>query len=89
MLALEAEYLALGLMNVICTLSAQRIILGGGVMSEPLLLPLIRSRVQQLAAGYFDSPELRERIAEYVVPPALGDRAGVLGALELARLALG
>jgi fructokinase len=89
MLALEAEYLALGLMNVICTLSAQRIILGGGVMSEPLLLPLIRSRVQQLAAGYFDSPELRERITEYVVPPALGDRAGVLGALELARLALG
>lgn len=89
MLALEAEYLALGLMNVICTLSAQRIILGGGVMSEPRLLPLVRNRVQQLAAGYFDSPELRERIAEYVVAPALGDRAGVLGALELARLALG
>lgn len=89
MLALEAEYLALGLMNVMCTVSAERIILGGGVMSEPLLLPLIRSRVQALAAGYFDSPELRERVTEFVVPPALGDRAGVLGALELARLALG
>ena len=88
MLDLEAEYLALGLLNVICTLSPQRIILGGGVMKEPKLLARIRARVPELAAGYFDSPELGEGIAEYIVGPVLGDRAGVLGALELARLAL-
>jgi fructokinase len=82
---LEAEYLALGLQNVICTISPQKIILGGGVMNEPALLPRVRSCVQALASGYFDAPELGAAIDEYIVPPALGDRAGVLGALELAR----
>src|SRR5207302_6382700 len=84
---LEAEYVALGLVNVICTLSPQRIVVGGGVMHEPTLLPLIHSRVHELASGYFDAPELADSIDGYIVPPALGDRAGVLGALELARLA--
>ncbi|MDP9257740.1 MAG: ROK family protein [Actinomycetota bacterium] len=85
---LEAEYLALGLLNVICTLSPQRIIVGGGVMNERSLLPLIRSRVSELAGGYLDAPELGEAVDDYIVAPALGDRAGVLGALELARLAV-
>jgi fructokinase len=84
---LEAEYLALGLVNLICVLSPQRIIVGGGVMNEPSLLPLVRSRVQVLASGYFDTPELGEAIEHYIVPPALGDQAGVLGAIELARRA--
>jgi fructokinase len=85
---LEAEYLALGLVNVICTLSPQRIIVGGGVMNAPSLLPFVRSRLRELAGGYFDAPELGEAIDDYIVAPALGDRAGVLGALELARLAV-
>lgn len=87
-LDLEAHYLALGLINVIGTLSPQRIVLGGGVMKEPGLLTRVHDRVRKLAAGYFDSPELGDRTPDYIVPPALGDRAGVLGALELARLAL-
>jgi len=85
---LEAEYLALGLLNVVCVLSPQRIVVGGGVMHEPSLLPLVRARVRELAGGYFDAPELGEAIDEYIVSPALGDRAGVLGALELGRLAV-
>ena len=77
---LEAEYLALGVLNVISVLSPQRIILGGGVMKEPGLLEAVQRRVPEIAGGYFDLPE--------IVAPALGDRSGVLGALELARLAL-
>jgi fructokinase len=77
---LEAEYLALGLANVVYTLSPQRIVLGGGVMKQSWLLPLVRARVGELLAGYVVAPE--------IVPPALGDRAGVLGAIELARLAV-
>ena len=50
--------------------------------------PRVRRRVQALASGYFDAPELGAAIDEYIVPPALGDRAGVLGALELARRAV-
>lgn len=82
---LEAEYLALGLVNVIYTLSPQRIVLGGGVTKEPALLPLVRRRVRDLLAGYVDAPELGEGIDDFIVAPALGDRAGVLGAIELAR----
>jgi len=85
---LEAEYLALGLVNVVCTLSPQRIVLGGGVPKRPTLLPLVRRRVQALLAGYLDAPELGEGIDGFIVAPALGDRAGVLGAIELARTAV-
>jgi fructokinase len=84
---LEAHYVALGLVNVICTLSPQRIILGGGVPKQPTLLPLVRDQVRTLLAGYIDADELDDGLDEFIVPPALGDRAGVLGAIELARTA--
>jgi fructokinase len=84
---LEAEYLALGVVNVICIVSPQRVILGGGVMKQPSLLPLVRARVRELLAGYIVAPELTDGLDEYIVGPVLGDRAGVLGAIELARLA--
>jgi fructokinase len=85
---LEAEYLALGVVNVICAVSPQRVILGGGVMKQPSLLPLIRARTRELLNGYISAPELSDGLDEYIVGPALGDRAGVLGAIELARLAV-
>ena len=84
---LEADYLALALTNLICTLSPQRIILGGGVMKQSTLLPAIRRRVQALLNGYIQSVQMLENIHEYIVPPQLGDRAGVLGALALAERA--
>jgi fructokinase len=83
--ALEAEYLALGLTDVILTLSPERIIMGGGVMAQEHLFPLIRARVQTLLAGYVVAPALLDEIDRYIVPPALGDRAGMLGAIALAR----
>ncbi|MDX6439197.1 MAG: fructokinase [Gaiellaceae bacterium] len=82
---LEAHYLALGLVNVIYTLSPQRIVLGGGVMKQPQLLPLVREQLRELLAGYVSAPELDGGLDGYLVAPALGDRAGVLGSLELAR----
>jgi fructokinase len=81
---LEAHYIALALVNYVCTLSPQRIILGGGVMAQAGLFPLIRAEVATLLAGYVRAPEIAERIDDYIVPPALGARAGVLGALALA-----
>jgi fructokinase len=83
--ALEANYLALGLVNMITILSPQRIILGGGVMDQPHLLPLVRRKVADVLAGYVQKPELLERIEEYIVRPGLGNRAGVLGAIALAQ----
>ena len=83
--SLEADYLALGLVNAITMLSPQRIVLGGGVMKQPRLLSLVRARVRSLLAGYIDVHELDGDLSEYIVSPVLGDRAGVLGSLELAR----
>ena len=82
---LEAQYLALGVVNVTFAFSPQRVILGGGVMKQPALLPLVRARAQELLGGYIAG--LSERLDDYIVGPGLGDRAGVLGAIELARQA--
>ncbi|GIV59886.1 ROK family protein [Rhodocaloribacter litoris] len=82
---IEAHYLAYGLVNFIVTLSPQRIILGGGVMHQRQLFPMIRHRVRQILNGYVAHDALADGIDAYIVPPALGDRAGVLGALALAR----
>lgn len=84
---LEAEYIALALVNFILTLSPQRIILGGGVMQQLHIFPLIRARVQKYLNGYIRTARILERIDEYIVPPALGGRAGVLGAIALGYLA--
>jgi fructokinase len=84
---LEAHYLALGLTNMICAVSPERIILGGGVMKEATLLARVQERLRELLAGYFDAPELKDRIGDFVVRPGLGDRAGVLGAIALAQAA--
>ncbi|GAB5534130.1 MAG: ROK family protein [Rubricoccaceae bacterium] len=82
---LEARTLALGLVNLILTLSPQRLILGGGVMQQTHLFPLIRTEVQSILGGYVQLPALLESIDDTIVPPALGNRAGILGALALAK----
>jgi fructokinase len=78
--ALEAHYLALALNNWMCVLSPQRIVLGGGVMQRPQLFARIGEEVSRLLNGYMRSAEL--------VPPLLGPKSGVLGALVLAEQAV-
>ena len=85
---LEAHYLALALANYVCVLSPQRIIMGGGVMSQPQLLPLVRRKLVSVLNGYVQAAQILEHTDRYVVAPALGSRAGVLGALALAQAAL-
>jgi fructokinase len=80
---LEARYIALGIANIAFTIAPARVILGGGVMRQAHLFPLIRNELAQILNGYLRMPQI-ERLDEYVVPPQLGDRAGVLGALALA-----
>jgi fructokinase len=83
---LEAHYLGLGLVSVMCVLSPERIIVGGGVAGRDGLLRLVQREVSSLMNGYLDSKVVRERISEYITAPALGARAGVLGAIALAEL---
>ncbi|CAN5506532.1 ROK family protein [soil metagenome] len=84
---LEAHYLALGLHNIICTLSPQRIIMGGGVMEQRHLFALIHNHVYTSLNGYIQSAQILENMDKYIVPPGLGNRSGVLGAFALAQLA--
>ena len=86
---LEAHYLALALRTFITTLSPERIILGGGVMDQPQLFPLVRQKTLDTLNGYVQSPLILDNIDSYIVPPGLGNQAGVLGAFALAEQALG
>jgi fructokinase len=85
---LESHYLALGLATYILVLSPQRIVVGGGVMQQTQLWPLMRREVQVLLNGYVRATEVLEDIDGYIVPPALGGLSGVLGAFILAGQAL-
>ncbi|AAK79490.1 MULTISPECIES: ROK family protein [Clostridium] len=77
---MEAYYIAQGLMTYTLTLSPERIVLGGGVMKQLQLFPLIRKHLEKLMANYVAMPNLEE----YIVPPALKDNAGITGCLLLA-----
>lgn len=66
----------------------QRIILGGGVMSNARLYPRIRSAFSAVLADYLQAPAVRDT-ESYICAPELGDRAGVIGAMLLAMGASG
>jgi fructokinase len=74
--------------NIALTLSPRRIILGGGVMKQPDMLPMVRAAFVKAMAGYLRAPELANDAATFLMPPGLGDDAGLLGAAALARRAL-
>lgn len=81
---LEADYLSLAVVNLVCTLSPQRVILGGGVMHQSFLLPMIRERTLKLLNNYVQSPAILEQIDSFIVTPGLADQAGILGSLAMA-----
>ncbi len=82
-----AEVLAHLCVNLTLTLSPRRIILGGGVMDQEQVLPLVHGQFTHLLNGYLRAPETGPRVADYIVRPALGAKAGLLGALALGRMA--
>ena len=86
--SLEAHYIALGVTSIMMILSPQMVVLGGGVMEQAHLFPLIHQEVKSQLNGYIQSPTILDRPDRYIVPPALGGRSGVLGAIALAERAL-
>jgi fructokinase len=82
---LEARYLADGLRTIVYTIAPERIILGGGAVAMPDLLPAVRRSLHASLAGY---PGLAEHADPgFIVPAALGGLAGVLGGLIIAERA--
>ena len=84
---LEADYIAQALTGYILTLSPEIIILGGGVMHQMQLFPLIRKKVTEYLGGYVNTEELSD-MDHYIVPASLHDNQGIMGCLELGRRAL-
>ena len=85
---IEAFYIGQAVTGAILMLSPRKIILGGGVMHQQQLFPLIRAEVLKNLAGYVSAPEIIEQIDSYIVPPGLGDNAGLSGSLALGLEAL-
>ncbi|MFV0467257.1 MAG: ROK family protein [Lachnospiraceae bacterium] len=81
---LEAFYIAQSIVSYILTYSPQKIILWGGVMHQAQLFALVRDKVVELLNGYVHNDIILKHIDEYIIPPALGEDPGIIGAVELA-----
>ena len=81
---IQADYLGQLCAQLVLTVSPQRIIIGGGVMAQQRLFPPVRQRMLHWLGGYVQREEILADIDRFVVPPALGSHAGVLGALSMA-----
>lgn len=66
-------------------LAPERIVFGGGVLEDAALLGVIRSNASALMNGYLPTDRLPSDLTHYITAPALGTRAGLVGALLLAR----
>jgi fructokinase len=87
--SIAATYMGRAIANIVCVLSPRRVILGGSVrkagrLGSDRFFSMIRGELRDSLRGYISAPELDTAIQEFVVPPLLGDDAGVLGALALA-----
>ena len=82
---LEAHYLAQLCANALMSFSPERIILGGGIMQQKHLFPLIRQETLRLLNGYIPECLFPDGMASYIVEPGLGTASGITGAWLLAR----
>ncbi len=78
----ESDYIAQGIVMLLLTVSPQRIILGGGVMHQMQLFPLIRAKVAEKMNNYLDTKELAD-LDTYIVPAGCNDDQGIMGAIKL------
>ncbi len=85
---IEAYYIGQAVANMILTVSPKKVILGGGVMKQRQMFPMIREEVKRILNGYVSADAVTENIEQYIVPPGLGDLAGLTGALALGLEAL-
>ena len=79
----EADYIAQAVVMLILTVSPKKVILGGGVMHQLQLFPLIRKKVAEKLNGYLVTKEL-EDLDSYIVPAGCNDDQGIMGAIKLA-----
>lgn len=85
------ESMGHALATLTLVLSPKRIIIGGSVrkagkLGEAAFFERCRLQLKRALAGYVDSPSLTdEGLRSFVVPPGLGDDAGLCGAIAMAQ----
>jgi fructokinase len=79
-----ASYLGQLATSIALMLSVERIVFGGGVMSDGTLVPLVCEAVFRSLNGYLSPLADRRSADPYVCGPLLGSKSGVTGALLLA-----
>ena len=84
-----AGYLGQLAASIALLASVERIVLGGGVMSNEALLPLVSAAMLEYLNGYLPPLEDSERASSYVCAPKLGRDSGIVGAVLLAMQAVG
>lgn len=80
---MEAYYIAQAVTDYIMVYSPQKIILWGGVMHQEKLFGMVRKEVLRLVNGYVSHKTILENIDQYIIPPALGEDPGIMGAFKL------
>lgn len=75
--AMTAHYLGQMVVNLTCAYSPEMLILGGGIALRKGMIPMVKQAASQEMNGYAPLPK--------IVRPKLGGKAGVIGALALAR----
>ncbi len=79
---LVGDYIGQLCASLLLVTSPRRIILGGGVGQRSGVRQAAEQAMRTHLAGYLDHPALR---GDFILPPALENRAGVLGAMVIAQ----
>lgn len=82
---MEGYYIAQALITYILTLSPEKIILGGGVLKQRQLLPIIYKHVKELNKGYVAFEQLEDRILDYIVTPGIEGLSAIKGGFYAAK----
>ena len=80
----EAYYLAQLCRTISYAAAPQRIVMGGGVMHKPILLPKVLRAFTEISGGFAGLPQTVDAATNYIVPQQLGGVSGLHGAFLLA-----
>ena len=65
-----------------------RLVFGGGVMNTPGVIEAVRRATDKALGGYVAAPQIDPGLERYIASPALGDEAGIAGAVMLGQAVL-
>ncbi|MDA3845920.1 MAG: ROK family protein [Vallitaleaceae bacterium] len=83
-----ADYIGQACVNFNLILSPEVILIGGGVAQQAHLFPKIRRSFKHYMNGYIDHSVIKGNLEDYILYPKNGQKAGLIGAMYLAKQGL-